>query len=216
MGLLHAYLATASVASGLVSSPLRQARAVSLRSAAEQEVVEVVLTEAQKLAKRSELEFRSTKYFFGRVDIYLGPEFKPLNEVFDPSFKDDSTSVSSVVVTAPFGMVIEESPTRRGRIEVLEVVDGSNAQKAGIQKGDILRGTTAMALNIQQASEEDFGFSIGVTEGKRQIAFLKVDNKKFDFVMAAIQSNALTNSGPGEATFCFERRIKAPEAAEAE
>ena len=73
-------------------------------------------------------------------------------------------------------------------------------------------GTTAMAMNIQEASEEDFGFSIGLTEGSRQRAFLPTDRKRFDLVMAALKSNALDNGGPGEACLVFERRVKeAPE-----
>jgi len=32
------------------------------------------LTDAQENALKKELEFRTTKYFFGRVDVYLGPQ----------------------------------------------------------------------------------------------------------------------------------------------
>ena len=70
-----------------------------------------------------------------------------------------------------------------------------------------------MALNIQQSSEEDFGFSVGLSEGTKQRAFFPTDRKKFDAIMAALQSNAPANSGPGEATLVFERRVKAPAAA---
>ena len=168
------------------------------------------LTDAQRAAKKFNLEFTPTKYFFGRVDVYLGPEFKPLSEVLQPSYKDDTSCVASVVITPPFGMIIEESANFPGKIEVIEVVDGSNAQKAGIQVGDLLRGTTAMALNIQRASEEDAGFSVGLSEGKRQRAFLNCDNKDFDFVMKALQSNAADNNGPGEASLVFERQVSKP------
>ena len=91
-----------------------------------------------------------------------------------------------MVVPTPFGMVIEESATYRGKIEVIDVVPDRNAAKAGIRVGDILRGTTGMALNIQQASEEDFGFSVGLSEGTKQIAFLPTDRKNFDSVMSAL------------------------------
>jgi hypothetical protein len=169
-----------------------------------------VLTSAQNEARSERLKFQATKYFFGRVNVYLGPQYKPLTETLEPSLKDDTTAVASVVVAAPFGMVIEESANYRGKIEVIDVVEGSNAELAGVRVGDILRGTTAMALNIVQSSEEDFGFSVGMSEGTRQRAFLKTDNKKFDLVMAALQSNAFKNSGPGEATLVFERRVLEP------
>ena len=163
------------------------------------------LTDAQTDAKKETLEFLQTRYFFGRVSVYLGPQYKPLSETFEPSRKDDTTAIASVVVPTPFGMVIEESASYKGKIEVIEVVPDSNAAKAGIRVGDILRGTTGMALNIQQASEEDFGFSVGLSEGTKQIAFLPTDRKNFDSVMSALQSNAQR----GEATLVFERVVKA-------
>ena len=122
-----------------------------------------------------------------------------------PSRKDDTTAIASVVVPTPLGMVIEESANYRGKIEVIDVVPDGNAAKAGIRVGDILRGTTGMALNIQQASEEDFGFSVGLSEGTKQLAFLPTDRKNFDSVMNALQSNA----NRGEATLLFERVVKA-------
>jgi hypothetical protein len=171
------------------------------------------LTDAQEKANRNTLSFLQTRYFFGRVDVYLGPQYKPLSEVFEPSRKDDTTAMGSVVVPTPFGMVFEESANYRGKFEILEVVPDGNAAKAGIRVGDILRGTTAMALNIAQSSEEDFGFSVGLTEGTRERAFLPVDRKKFDLVMAALQSNAPDNSGPGEACLVFERVVSVVEEA---
>ena len=218
MGVVKIVVALALGCSALVvprrGSPAARpsTRLMAEAEAQTEEAPELVLTEAQARARKETLEFTPTKYFFGRVDVYLGPQFKPLAEVLEPSAKDDSTAVSAVVVPAPFGMVIEESATYPGKIEVIDLVEGSNAEKAGVKKGDILRGTTAMALNIQRDSEEDFGFSVGLSEGTRQRAFLKVDNKNFDLVMAALQSNALDNGGPGEATLLFERRVKEPEA----
>ena len=169
-------------------------RPLTRRSALHAEVADVAeeapppLTDAQADAKKETLEFLSTRYFFGRVSIYLGPQYKPLNEIFEPSRKDDTTAIASVVVPTPFGMVIEESASYKGKIEVIDVVPDGNAAKAGIRVGDILRGTTGMALNIQQASEEDFGFSVGLSEGTKQIAFLPTDRKNFDSVMSALQT----------------------------
>ena len=204
----------------LLGAPIAQSliapRPLTRRSALRAEVAEVdeeappPLTDAQLDAKKETLEFLQTRYFFGRVSVYLGPQYKPLNEIFEPSRKDDTTAVASVVVPTPLGMVIEESATYPGKVEVLELVDGSNAAKAGVKVGDILRGTTAMALDIQSASEEDFGFSIGISEGTRQRAFLPTDRKSFDLIMNALKSNAADNGGPGEACMVFERVVKAP------
>ena len=179
-------------------------RPLTRRSALHAEVAEVdeappPLTDASG-REEGNARVPINEVLFGRVSVYLGPQYKPLSETFEPSRKDDTTAIASVVVPTPFGMVIEESATYRGKIEVIEVVPDSNAAKAGIRVGDILRGTTGMALNIQQASEEDFGFSVGLSEGTKQIAFLPTDRKNFDSVMSALQSNA----NRGEATLVFE------------
>lgn len=213
-----------SSSAAFVASPgwYRGAHVSQLASTAE----EPMLTDAQRDAKKAFLEFKVTKYFFGRVQVYMGERFKPLSEVFEPTFSDDSSAMSSVVVESPFGMVIEESERCPGRIEasmsfflrlrtckqVIEIVEGSNAEKAGVQAGDILRGTTAMALNIQRAAEEDAAFSVGLSEGKKERAFLNADRQPFENVMSALQSNAAANGGPGEACLVFERRIKEPSA----
>lgn len=178
-------------------------------------VTTMTLTEAQVAARKTSLEFTPTKYFFGRVDVFLGEQFKPLSETIEPTFGDDG-AVSSVVVEPPFGMIIEESANFPGKIEVIEIVPESNAEKVGIMVGDILRGTTAMALNIAKASEEDAAFSVGFSEGKRQVAFLNTDRKPFETVMAALKSNAVSNGGPGEACLILERRVKTPSEEEEE
>eukprot|EP00634_Sargassococcus_sp_CCMP2135_P008237 CAMPEP_0198666290 /NCGR_PEP_ID=MMETSP1467-20131203/64109_1 /TAXON_ID=1462469 /ORGANISM="unid. sp., Strain CCMP2135" /LENGTH=222 /DNA_ID=CAMNT_0044402931 /DNA_START=8 /DNA_END=676 /DNA_ORIENTATION=+ len=189
----------------------RRQSVVTKTAATEDEPAPPQLTSAQTSAKSERLEFRETRYFFGRVDVYLGPEFKPLTEVLTPSVKDDTSSVASVVLAPPFGMILEESARFPGKIEVLEVLEDSNAASAGVRKGDILRGTTAMALNVQRASEEDAAFSVGLSEGKKQRAFLNTDNKPFDQVMAALQSNKPDAGGPGEAALVFERVMRSSE-----
>ena len=213
---LLALATTSRLACALLRPAPRPTRLpVSPRGAAATEDDEAVatfeLTGAQEMANKRDLAFTATKYFFGRVEVYLGPEYKPLSETMQPSWRDDTSGVSSVVVACPYGMVLEESATLPGKMEVVELVEGSNAAAAGVAVGDVLRGTTAMAMNIQEASEEDFGFSIGLTEGSRQRAFLPTDRKRFDLVMAALKSNALDNGGPGEACLVFERKVKEPE-----
>jgi hypothetical protein len=200
-----ALLVAAPIAQSLIAPRTTSIRRLHAEVAEVDEEAPPPLTDAQLDAKKETLEFLQTRYFFGRVSVYLGPQYKPLSEIFEPSRKDDTTAIASVVVPTPLGMVIEESANYRGKIEVIDVVPDSNAAKAGIRVGDILRGTTGMALNIQQASEEDFGFSVGLSEGTKQLAFLPTDRKNFDSVMNALQSNA----NRGEATLVFERVVKA-------
>ena len=64
-------------------------------------------------------DFQKRSYFYGMVKVELGEGFKPMTEVFNPSWKDDQCSLCVVEVPLPMGMVIEESATMKGRIEVL-------------------------------------------------------------------------------------------------
>ena len=97
--------------------------------------------------------------FFGRVTVGLGPGMKPMDEIFNPGFKGDTSSLGVVEVPLPMGMIFEESEAAPGKFEVVEVVPGSNAEAAGVQPGDLLRATTAMAVNWKASMEEaDTGF----------------------------------------------------------
>lgn len=157
----------------------------------------------------SVLQFTRTKYFFGRVQIDLGPEYKPLDQVLDPSYEDDNSALATVQMPLPMGMVIEESATLPGKVEVVEVTAGSNAEKAGVVVGDVLRGCTAMAVNIDKAAEEDVAFNAlaGAAKPGLQRAFYVADEMPFDETMKALTSNAEENGGPGFSNLVFERHF---------
>lgn len=155
------------------------------------------------------LEFRNTKYFFGRVTVGLGPGLKPYNEIFNPSWKDDSSSLGVVEVPFPMGIVFEESEIPN-RFEIIEVVDGGNAAAAGVRAGDVLRATTAMAVNRAASMEEaDKGFveadAFGGKPGLQRCLFV-ADGQTFDALMTALSSNAEQQQGPGLASLVIERR----------
>merc|ERR1711988_530039 len=98
-------------------------------------------------------DFQKRSYFYGMVKVELGEGFKPMTEVFNPSWKDDQCSLCVVEVPLPMGMDIEESATMKGRIEVAEIVEGSNAEKAGIRVGDVLRANTAQKIDAMAAAK---------------------------------------------------------------
>ena len=56
-------------------------------------------------------------------------------------------------------MVIEESGQFPGRIEVVEVTAGGNAEAAGIRKGDILRACTATKRDTMSAAEGNIAYN---------------------------------------------------------
>eukprot|EP00968_Pinguiococcus_pyrenoidosus_P024113 scaffold4283_cov220-Pinguiococcus_pyrenoidosus.AAC.3 len=155
------------------------------------------------------LEFTRTKFFYGRVAVDLGPQFKPLEQTLEPSFTDDNSALATVQIPLPMGMVIEESETLEGRVEVVEVGEGSNAEKAGVKVGDVLRGCTAMAVNLLKAAEEDAAFNAlaGATKPGFQRAFYIADEMPFDQTMNALVSNAEDQGGPGFSNLVFERHF---------
>ena len=112
--------------------------------------------------------------------VYLGPQYKPLNEIFEPVEKTTPLPSHVDVVPTPSAWSSRSRRTYRGKIEVIDVVpDGARRRRSSV--GDILRGTTGMALNIQQASEEDFGFSVGLVGGDEAIGLpAETDRKNFD------------------------------------
>ena len=77
-------------------------------------------------------------------------------------------------------MVIEESDMFPGKFEVTEMREGCNAEKAGIQKGDLLRGITSKS-NV-----------------------FRTDMKTAKQVMKAVESN----KAMGYAGLIIERRIE--------
>lgn len=84
-----------------------------------------------------------------------------------------------VRIKKPLGLVLEEDKT--GKIFVVEIIEDSNAAKAGlISVGDQLLATSAMVFN----STEEYG-GVSVRKGEETIMF-QVLGEDFKTVMAAI------------------------------
>lgn len=129
---------------------------MSATSTSEQtEIVEapVVRTNPDKL------EFKKYRYFFGRIQIEIGEGYKTMTEDFNPTWKDDQSSLAVVDCDLPMGMVIEESEKHQGKFEIMEVMEGSNAEKAGVKVGDILRANTAQKRDTLAAAESNIAFN---------------------------------------------------------
>jgi hypothetical protein len=56
-------------------------------------------------------------------------------------------------------MVIEESESLPGKIEVVEVAEGSNAEAAGIRVSDVLRACSAQKKDAMTAAEGNIAFN---------------------------------------------------------
>ena len=114
-----------------------------------------------------------------------------------------ATGSTPVVVTVPrpLGIVFEEKADGiYNRIVVDEIIEGSNAAKADIKVGDVLRITTAV-FNVPGVI--DVTAWLNPPKSTNCKAFFVADQEPFDKVMSAIQSHAVpvdTPDGPVEVT----------------
>ena len=98
----------------------------------------------------SELKFVFRDYFYEVVKIDIGEGYKIMRENIKPSWRDAQCALSVVKVPLPCGMVLanvekEEGRGVKGVIEVIDLIEGGNAEKAGIKVGDAIRGCNAVA-----------------------------------------------------------------------
>lgn len=160
------------------------------------------------------LKFRKLAVFYGRVKVGLGPGMQPIEEVFEPSWPDDTSAMATARIPFPADMRFQESGRIPGRFEVIEVGEGSNAEKAGIKVGDLIRGVTAIAQNramMQKAIEKDVAFSLsgGTTGTNVEMGYVPAlfiaDDQSFDNFAKALVSNKNEQGGRNEAVFIIER-----------
>ena len=113
-------------------------------------------------------------------------------------FKKDS-EVVTVTIPRPLGIVFEEKLDGiYQKIVVDEVLEGSNASKADVKVGDVLRITTAV-FNVPGVI--DVTAWLNPPKSSNCKAFYVADQKPFDKVMDAIKSHAVpvdTPDGPME------------------
>jgi len=110
------------------------------------------------------------------------------------TFAAGSNAVS-LQVTRPMGIVFEEVAAADGKgvkIVAVEVIGGSNAEAAGVQAGDILRLTSAVAMGKSKVEVGNLQVEPSLAMRKQGVsrkAYFVADAQKFDSVMGAIQSN---------------------------
>ena len=104
-----------------------------------------------------------------------------------------------VSIPRPLGIVFEEKADGiYNKIVVDEIVEGSNAEKADVKVGDVLRITTAV-FNVPGVI--DVTAWLNPPKSTNCKAFFVADQEKFDKVMSAIQSHSVpidTPDGPAE------------------
>lgn len=158
----------------------------------------------------SKVDFPRRQYFYGQARVSLGEGYKPMTEVFVPSWKDDQCSLCVVEVPLPLGMVLEESESLPGRIQVAEVIEDTNSEAAGIKAGDVVRLVTAQQKDAMSAAEGNIAFNAlaGATMAgvKVKKAIYLTDNKPFEAVFGALGTNSAEKGGTGKVVMVLERR----------
>lgn len=92
-------------------------------------------------------------------------------------------------VDVPCGLLLEED---QGAVVVVEVGDGSNAQKAGVRAGDVLRATSAVRMQMEMPTWQLLGGGIGRPRYFRFIFGCDLEGppkRTFEEVLAAVASN---------------------------
>lgn len=124
-------------------------------------------------------------------------------------FPADSQAIA-VACERPLGMFLEQrTEGARSVIFVDEISEGSNAAKAGIRVGDILRLTTAV---FEVTAPVDITTWMNPPAKRKVRAYYTTDNKSFDAVMDAIASHSVQIDTPNgkedvkEIGLVFERR----------
>eukprot|EP00242_Pyramimonas_sp_CCMP2087_P013577 CAMPEP_0198197388 /NCGR_PEP_ID=MMETSP1445-20131203/1020_1 /TAXON_ID=36898 /ORGANISM="Pyramimonas sp., Strain CCMP2087" /LENGTH=226 /DNA_ID=CAMNT_0043866667 /DNA_START=117 /DNA_END=797 /DNA_ORIENTATION=+ len=111
------------------------------------------------------------------------------------------SSAVALEVSRPLGIVFEEmaysfpikgSYKHGKQILAVDITEGSNAEKAGVKVGDILRMTSAVAVGKSEVSVGKWAVEPSLDmrkQGNNRRAYFVADNKPFDTVMDAIISN---------------------------
>ena len=98
---------------------------------------------------------------------------------------------SKIVVceaSLPLGMILGEHETLMGMTAVDEILKDSNAEKAGVQVGDLLRGVTACRMEMDTSNTWQL-MAGGIGRPKTVRFMFSTDDEKFETVMEAVGSN---------------------------
>lgn len=164
----------------------------------EVEAFERTKREAKEAVQQQELqakmEIQQAKDFYSAVLPILKPDGSTVDEKveFTPVSKNQDTCIVTMEGELPLGMILEEGEAA-GTVVVDQVAPDSNAAKAGIVVGDILRACTACKMNMEAPTWQLIAGGIGRPKIKRMV--YSVDRRPFEEVMDALGSNRMDPEG---------------------
>lgn len=113
---------------------------------------------------------------------------------FEP--RSAGSALLAIEVPVPCGVMLEKRD--EATVYVDEVAAGSNAERAGVRAGDILRATTACQARMEMPTWQLLGGGIGRPKMSRFVFATDLDARparSFDEVLAAVGSNRLDPDG---------------------
>ena len=129
---------------------------------------------------------------YSAVVPILKPDGSTVEETVQfPPRLDESQNSEILVCEAnlPLGIILGESEEVFGMTLVDEVMEGSNADVAGVKVGDVVRGFTATSVEMEQPTWQLIAGGIGRPKTMRFM--FGPDGKPFEQVMEAIGSNRM-------------------------
>lgn len=111
---------------------------------------------------------------------------------------EDVSEIIALEASLPLGMILGEHEKIVGAVQVDEILEGSNADLAGIIVGDILRACTACQVTMTQPTWQLIAGGIGQPKTTRFM--FSADKKPFEEIMDAIGSNRMD---PSEQPLCL-------------
>ena len=138
----------------------------------------------QVIAEKKEKRLR----YSAEIPILKGDGNEVVERVdFPPIIKNNKSFILAVEASLPLGIILGEDIP--GIMQVDEIAENSNGEKAGIQVGDIVRATTACQVTMTQPTWQLIAGGIGQPQTTRMM--FTTDRKPFEEVMEAIASNRM-------------------------
>jgi hypothetical protein len=168
---------------------------------------------AEKPTGPAALSFTRRKYFYGTVTLPVGDG--NIAELMLPPSVDEPSALAVVEVEIGTangckGLVLREEhgnkKAAKGRVRVVIVDPGSQAEAAGFRVGDYVRAITAHAVRMEGTMEKGFFgneyFKPSLRVGRQVIT---ADNEPLFQLLGAQASNSLSRGGSGLVAYVVER-----------
>eukprot|EP00977_Amphora_coffeiformis_P005378 scaffold1147_cov172-Amphora_coffeaeformis.AAC.7 len=144
--------------------------------------------EMRKQAEAIQAERQEIRERYSAILPILKPDGSTQDERcdFTPKWKEGSR-ILVLEASLPIGMILGESDEFAATTAIDEVAQGSNAEAADLQVGDLIRAFTACKVEMEMPTWQILAGGIGIPKTKRFM--YSADGRPFEEVMEAVASN---------------------------